>query len=414
MRCASVVADHARARHLAEDLVAAGLGGARAAQRRVQRRRLRQAGEHRGLAQRQLAEALVEVDPRGGLRADRRLAADGAVRDGVEVLVEDPGLGVLVLDLLRDLGLADLALVGALVGDVEVAGELHRDRRAALHGLLVDEVLHARADEALVVDALVLVEAAVLDRDGRVLEQLRELVARGGQAQLGRLDEAEPRAVGGQHLGVGARVALLQRGQRRRGGGDRDDVADGGDAAHADDARPPPGPRAGPCCAHRRLAVRRSRVRLERLMRGGRRRARRGRSSVGRVLVRPDEREPSRVHAGLRVRRAGGPGRARAARTRRTRDRAAPRARRRPRAGCPRASSPRSSRSSSPRAARRARASTSASGASQTETSTPTASASSVSLRRIPLARRSLGITMRVSLSVRRIVKFSRTSSTWP
>ena len=57
---------------------------------------------------------------------------------------------------------------------------------------------------------------------------------------------------------------------------------------------------------------------------------------------------------------------------------------------------------------------TSAPAGSQIETSSPTASVSSVSLRRIPLASRSLGITIRCSESVRRTVKFSRTSSTTP
>ena len=92
--------------------------------------------------------ALVEVDARRGLDADRGLAADGAVGRRVEVLVEDPVLGVLVLELLGQLGLADLALVageaGARpVGRVEVLDQLHRQRRAALDGLRLMKFLTA-------------------------------------------------------------------------------------------------------------------------------------------------------------------------------------------------------------------------------------------------------------------------------
>jgi hypothetical protein len=141
---------------------------------------------------------------------------------------------VLVLELLGQLGLADLALVRALARDVEVADELHRDRGAALHRLAAGEVLDRRADDALVVDALVAVEAPVLDRDRGVLEHLRELAALGGQAQLVGLDEAQPRAVGGQDLGVRAGVARLERGERRRRRGERDDVADQREAAEGD------------------------------------------------------------------------------------------------------------------------------------------------------------------------------------
>ena len=227
--------DHAELGHLVEHVVAAALGPGDVLERRVQRRRLRQAGEQRRLAELEALGALVEVDPGGRLGADRGLAADRAVRRRVQVLLEEPVLRMLVLELLRQLRLADLALVAGeavacAVGRVEVLHQLHRQRRAALDGLLVDEVLDRGADDALVVDALVLVEALVLDRDGRVLEHLRQVVAAHGPAQLVGGDEAQARAVGGEHLGVRARVALLQRGDRRGGGGGRDDPADHGQA----------------------------------------------------------------------------------------------------------------------------------------------------------------------------------------
>ena len=227
--------DHPELGHLGEHLVAARLGLLGRAHRGVGARRLRQAGEQRGLVQLQPLHRLAEVDARGGLRADRGLAAERAERHGVEVLVEDPLLGVLVLELLGELGLADLALVGALLRDVEVAHQLHRDRRAALDGLLVGEVLERRAHDARVVDALVVVVALVLDRDRGVLEGLGDAVALDRAAQLVGLDEAQARAVGGADLGLRAELTRLERVQRRRRGGDRDHVADGGEAGQRDE-----------------------------------------------------------------------------------------------------------------------------------------------------------------------------------
>ncbi len=232
--------DHPELRHLAQDLVAAALGGRAVGDRRVQRGRLRQAGEQRRLVQVEVLRALVEVDPGGRLGADRGLAADRAVRDGVEVLLEDPLLRVLVLELLGELRLADLALVAGqalarLVGGVEVADELHADRRAALHDLAAGEVLDRGADDALVVDALVAVEALVLDRDRGLAQHLRQRFAGHRAAELVGGDEAEAAAVGRQDLGVRARVALLERRELRGGGGGGDDEADHRDAGRARD-----------------------------------------------------------------------------------------------------------------------------------------------------------------------------------
>ena len=91
---------------------------------------------------------LVEEDLRRGLDADRGAPADRAERHGVEVVLEDPALGVLLLELGGQLGLADLALeVAARVLDVERAHQLLGDRRAALHVLAGLDVLHAGADD---------------------------------------------------------------------------------------------------------------------------------------------------------------------------------------------------------------------------------------------------------------------------
>ena len=120
----------------------------------------------------QLRGGLVEEDARRRLHADRRLAADGAVGDAVQVGGEDVVLAVDFLVVERELGLDDLLPERALVAaQVEVAHQLHRDRRAALQRGAVGDVLDRRAEDAREVDAVVFVEALVLDRHRRVLER---------------------------------------------------------------------------------------------------------------------------------------------------------------------------------------------------------------------------------------------------
>src|SRR5262249_58744832 len=91
-----------------------------------------------------------------------------AVIDGVHVRAEDPVLGSVTGELDRQTRLFDLALERPLPRDVEVADQLLRDRRAALDQSAGAQVLRRSAKDRLVVDATVLVEAAGLDRDGRL------------------------------------------------------------------------------------------------------------------------------------------------------------------------------------------------------------------------------------------------------
>ena len=195
--------------------------GALVDERVVFRRRLRQAGQQRRLRQRQLPHRLVEEHLRGRLDAVRGLAADGSVRDVVEVVGEDPVLGVHPLQLLGELGLDDLVLeimVGPQVlGQVDVVDELHGQRRGALQAVpAVDGVLDRRSDDPLVVERSVLVEAAVLDRDRRLLEPARDLRPLDRGADRRRPDVAERLAVGREHLRRRPRDLRLERLQVRR------------------------------------------------------------------------------------------------------------------------------------------------------------------------------------------------------
>ena len=65
-----------------------------------------------------------------------------------------------------------------LLADVQIAHELLRDRRAALHDLARADVRVERAHDAEIVEAAVLVETPVLDRDRRRRHPLADLVER--------------------------------------------------------------------------------------------------------------------------------------------------------------------------------------------------------------------------------------------
>src|ERR671919_3017561 len=101
----------------------------------------------------------------------------------------------LLLELDGEARLLRLALPGDLVPDVEIADELLGEGGAALDDLPALEVLHRRADDALVVDAVVREEAPVLDGDCRVGEERRHLVERDGLTVLLGGDRAEDGAV---------------------------------------------------------------------------------------------------------------------------------------------------------------------------------------------------------------------------
>jgi hypothetical protein len=117
---------------------------------------------------------LVEVHP--GSHFDPIRAVPEV--DGVQVRGQDPVLRPLALELPGERGLLQLAADRSLSMCVRVLDELLRNRGAALdHGLVAD-VCPDGAEDAAVVDALVLPEAAVLDRDDRLFHERRDVTAR--------------------------------------------------------------------------------------------------------------------------------------------------------------------------------------------------------------------------------------------
>src|SRR5690606_13052626 len=112
----------------------------------------------------------VEVGLGGGLYAVGAATEVG----GVEVALEDLLLAELLLELQRDHGLADLALVALLAREVEDLHVLLRDGGRALAGVATG-VGEERAQDALGVDPLVGPERLVLRGDDGVLQRLRHL-----------------------------------------------------------------------------------------------------------------------------------------------------------------------------------------------------------------------------------------------
>ncbi len=181
----SFPASHSRS----QDQVAARASIARVRDGIELRRVLRHRGEQRSLGKRQLGGAVTEVRERGLLHAVRAVSEI----DRVQVRGEDLVLVPALLELPRERRLLHLAADRAVVLDDRVLHELLRDRRAALHDALVRDVLPAGAKDPAEIDAVVLVEPPILDRDDRVLHQRRDLVRLEQHAALVASQDGEDR-----------------------------------------------------------------------------------------------------------------------------------------------------------------------------------------------------------------------------
>ena len=182
-------------RHLVEHDVPALDRELLAVDRRVQRRRLREPRDHRGLGERELIEVLLEIPVRGGTDAPRA----GAEVDVIEVDREDRPLGILGLEAAREDRLLALARQALLAAE-ELLRDLLRDRRAALREVARGDVRPHRARDALEVDPAVVEEVVILDREERIDQALRDPLVRDELAPLLR-ELAEQGPVGRVHPG---------------------------------------------------------------------------------------------------------------------------------------------------------------------------------------------------------------------
>ena len=156
--------------------------------RRQGRGCLEQARQHRGLGQRHVVRTLAEVAPRRRLHP----VGAGAQIDPVQVEGEDLVLVEPGLEPDRQRQLLQLAAQRALGREVEVLGQLLRDRAAAGHHRAGPDIVDQGADQADRVDAEMVTEAPVLGRDHR----LRPARAR-----------SRPAARSGRHCCRGSRSA---------------------------------------------------------------------------------------------------------------------------------------------------------------------------------------------------------------
>ena len=160
--------NRARAHHRLQHDVAARYRSIGVDRGRIARRRLDEAREQRRLRNVELGRRLAEIAAR------RRFDTVQAVAEVhlVEVHLENLLLRVQVLEIRRDDDLLHLARVGLAAGQEGQPRELLRDRAAALRPASRLQVLDDGAADADGVDAAVIEEALILDRNNGVDEVL--------------------------------------------------------------------------------------------------------------------------------------------------------------------------------------------------------------------------------------------------
>ena len=210
-----VVGQVAGGDHRRQHLIAARARRLQVGQRREPRRGARQPGDHRHLAEVEIADGLVEVAAGGSGDAEGAVAEE----DLVEIQGQDVALRKPRLHPARHDRLADLSLDRPL-GRQERLRHLLGDRRASLGDDAGAQVGAERAHDAAVVQPLVVVEPAILRRQERLHQLGREAVEGQDLAAFAR-QLGQRRSVGGAHHrrrrgDVVIRGDVGQQGQRRR------------------------------------------------------------------------------------------------------------------------------------------------------------------------------------------------------
>ena len=159
--------------HPVEDVVAALEGPLGIRVGRIDRRPAEDPRDERRFLETEVRDALAEIEVRG------RLDAVGAVAEVelVAVQLEDPLLGILLLDAAGDEHLLELPPDGLLGIEEQLAGQLLGDGAPALGAAEraapdPDDVLLERPDDAHVIDALVRIEPGVLGGDDGLLQDV--------------------------------------------------------------------------------------------------------------------------------------------------------------------------------------------------------------------------------------------------
>jgi hypothetical protein len=157
-------------------------------------RPLGQSGKKRAFLERKLLRGLAEIAARSELNAP----GAAAEIDGIEIELENLRLAQLMLDPRGHDHLADLALIGEVFTHQQVLDDLLGDGRAALRTPGLGEIADEGADQAPLIDPLMLMKAFVLGCDERLLHVLGDAGERDPHAALVLLEylrEALPLAV---------------------------------------------------------------------------------------------------------------------------------------------------------------------------------------------------------------------------
>ncbi len=184
--------------HPVEDLVAPGHRGGGVHEGIEVIRGLDQPGQQGRLRQGEGVDVDTEVDM--GCRLDA-VGARSEV-DGVQVQLEDLGLGVLVLEMHGELGFSDLAgdaPAGRLVLVEEDLGVLLGDGRCALHDLSGAHVVQGGPQQGPYIDPRVGPVAGILDRDHGIGQDLRHPRQRDHLAVLLGVQRGDQGSVRGVH-----------------------------------------------------------------------------------------------------------------------------------------------------------------------------------------------------------------------
>ena len=170
--------------HRVDHEVAALQSSIRMHDRRVILRSLGQAGEQSGFVQRQLLRRRAEVVFRRGLEPVRAMTQENLI--GVKR--EDLRLRKPALNLNREQHFLNFSMERAVWRKEQVAGQLHRESRCALHSASRFNIAIGRAHDAPDVDAGMLEKLLVLGGDQGVPKNLR-IVFVGATTRLCRAKE---------------------------------------------------------------------------------------------------------------------------------------------------------------------------------------------------------------------------------
>ena len=147
-------------------------------------RAFEQAGQHRAFGQREVLGRFAEIAARRHLDAPRAAAEIS----GIEIELENLVLAQRIFEPRRHDHLADLALIGHVLADQEIFHHLLGDGRAALRPARLGEIADEGADDAALVDAVMLKEAPVFGGDERLLHEIGNVGERHPDAPIAGLE----------------------------------------------------------------------------------------------------------------------------------------------------------------------------------------------------------------------------------